>query len=78
MTDELPSLRRELLEIAAAVLEADKPIYPNSRLHKWIIEELAMPEPIDCGLFEIKSQEAVCNINLDDGLYKLTALRIGK
>lgn len=78
MTDRLPTHKRELLELMAHVLEADKPIYPNSRLHKWIIEELALPEPIDCGLFEIKSQATVCNINVDDGLYKLTALRVGK
>jgi len=76
MIDELPPLTREVLEIAAAVLESEKSIHPNSRIHKLILEELERPKLIDCGRLQVIGNLTTTQIRLDDGIYRLTAERI--
>jgi len=48
--------------------------YVTNRIRRVLAGEPA-PSTIDLGLFEIAGKSTVANINLDDGLYRLYAVR---
>jgi hypothetical protein len=51
--------------------------YVTNRIRRVLAGEPA-PSTIDLGLFEITDKSTVANINLDDGIYRLYAVRANK